>query len=528
VRDEQASTWRRGLRTPGLEVPYRQLLRATLQRPWLGVGLSLALPVAGFAAATTLDEQFFPPADRDQFQVQLWLPQQSTLEQTSAAMAELRRVALTHPQVHAFVGASAPKFYYNIPEGTEGAPYYAQALVQLHGNEGVPDVVRSLQRELDLALPAAQVVVRLLEQGPPFDAPLEVRVVGPDLDQLDRLGRELRAVLAAVPGVVHTRATLDADRPKLWLEPRDADLAPAGWDRVSLAQTLEAALEGRTAGSLLEATEELPVRVRLGADQRGTLEQILSLPLATPGAGAGWTPLGALATVRSEPELGAIRRRDRERENTVQGYLEAGILPSVGLARFRAQLDRQPVALPDGYRLEIGGESAERDDAVGNLLAFAGILLVMMGASQVLAFRSFRAAAIIGVVGFLSVGLALLALWAFQYPFGFMAIIGTMGLIGVAINDSIVVLSALRADPSAAAGDAQACERVVLRATRHVLATTATTMAGFTPLVLSGGLFWPPLAVALGFGVVGSTLLGLFFVPSVHRWSVRRWSVRRA
>ena len=130
--------------------------------------------------------------------------------------------------------------------------------------------------------------------------------------------------------------------------------------------------------------------------------------------------------------------------------------------------------------------------------------------------RSFRMTAIIAAVAALSVGLGMAALEVGGYPFGFMAIIGTMGLIGVAINDSIVVLAAVREDELARIGDRDAVRNVVVRSSRHVFATTFTTIAGFLPLIIEGGGFWPPLAITIAGGVVGATLLALVFVPSSY------------
>jgi multidrug efflux pump subunit AcrB len=140
--------------------------------------------------------------------------------------------------------------------------------------------------------------------------------------------------------------------------------------------------------------------------------------------------------------------------------------------------------LPAGYMLEYGGEAAKRNDAVGNLVASVAPLVVVMLASLVLTFNAFRMAGLISLVGILSAGLGMLMLWLFNYPFGFVAIIGTMGLVGVAINDSIVVLAALMGDAEARRGEPAAISRIVLRSTRHVLATTLTTLAGFAPLFL--------------------------------------------
>ena len=172
--------------------------------------------------------------------------------------------------------------------------------------------------------------------------------------------------------------------------------------------------------------------------------------------------------------------------------------------------------MPPGYSYTFGGEAEQRDEAISNLLGPVGVLMVLMVATLVLSFGSFRLGGIILAVAALAAGPGLLALWVFGFPFGFMAIVGTMGLIGVAINDSIVVMAALEENELARERNRAAIGDVVLTATRHVLATTVTTIAGFIPLLLSGGRFWPPLALAIAGGVSGSTLLALYFVPSMY------------
>jgi multidrug efflux pump subunit AcrB len=202
--------------------------------------------------------------------------------------------------------------------------------------------------------------------------------------------------------------------------------------------------------------------------------------------------------------------------NEIQAFIPAGVLPSTVLTAFRERLAESNFQVPPGYFLRFGGEAAKRDEAVSNLMASVGILLVLMIATLVLSFGSFRVAAIVGLVGALSIGLGMGALWLFGYPFGFTAIVGTMGLMGVAINDTIVVLAAIRSDEAAARGDRAAMRRVVLQSTRHIISTSLTTMAGFTPLILGGGGFWPPLAVAIAGGVGGATILALYLVPSAY------------
>ena len=510
-----------GARIPLLSRAYSAALGFGLRRPWLSVPVLLVPSVLGFVAATKLPEQFFPPTDRDQFQAQLWLPQSASLAETREAMERLRALALRVDGVtglHAFLGRSAPKFYYNIPEGTENATYYAQALVQRDAARGGVEAVRELQRLADERLPEAQVVVRLLEQGPPFDAPVEMLLYGPDLLVLEELGDRLRGMLSDVPGVVHTRQTLDADRPKLVARGDEVEWRRAGFSGADLSRALFSQTDGVVGGSLLEANEELPVRVRAPLARRDDPARFADLALTAGGAGTGqgWTSLDGLATLHMEPEFASIPHRNAERLTTVQGFLEAGLLPSTVLSEFERRLAESDLELPAGYRLEVGGESAERDAAVTNLMASAGLLLVLMAATLVLAFNSFRMAALIGIVAPLAIGFGLGAIYLFGYPFGFMAIIGSMGLVGVAINDSIVVLAGIRGNPEAKAGRPSAVKQAVEVETRHVLATTFTTMAGFTPLIVAGGDFWPPLAVAIGVGVLGATVLALGLVPALY------------
>ncbi|MBI1358565.1 MAG: MMPL family transporter [Acidobacteria bacterium] len=520
------STWRDGFSDSALTDRYRAVLRQAFARPVLAIAVTVAVPLVGFLLQPTLQEQFFPPADRDQFQIQLRLPQQASLDETVDYAARARELLIRHDQIDEVawvVGGNAPKFYYNMLGGDEGSPFYAQALVSLRDNRDYFSLIRGIQTELDQALPGAQFIVLQLEQGPPFQAPIEIHLTGPDLETLRSLGDSLRAELTRTPGVTHTLTTLRDGRPKLHVAMDEEELRLAGLDNLSAAQQLQGALDGRTGGSLLEGVEELPVRVRLADAHRTSLAETASIDLISA---RGSVPLEAVGQVELRPELASITHKDGQRVNTIRGYTQSGLLPSVALHAFEARLAEAPIALPPGYSISYGGEAEQRNDAVGDLLANVSLLVILMASTLVLSFNSFRMAAVIGGVAVLSMGYAFLMLWVFQYPFGFVAIVGSMGLIGVAVNDSIVVLAALREDPDVALGDGEAAVDVVLRATRHVITTTATTAIGFTPLLINGGDFWPPLAISLGAGVIGATFLALFFVPAslllVNRRAARR------
>ena len=487
---EKRRWWSDGFSSPRLTTAYRAVLSRLFRRPVFGVGLGIVLPVLGFVAAGSLTEQFFPPADRDQFQIQVSLPAHASLAQTQRLITDARERILARDRVVAvdwFLGESAPNFYYNMMANRKGVPQYAQAIVQLDNAEGVFDVIRQVQLELDAALPEAQFLVRQLEQGPPFEAPIEVRLFGPDLTELRTLGDEVRRVLSETPDVLHSFSDMAEALPKLAVEVDEAEARLAGLDNRTIARQLDNTLEGAVGGSVLEATEDLPVRVRVSDRLRGDLSEIASLALSPAGVPtssnrvdednanglSGHLPLSALAEVSLQPEVAAIPHFNSKRMNEVRAYITAGVLPAQVLGDFQQRLAESGFELPPGYELKYGGEADKRDQAVGNLLSSVGVLMVLMVATLVLSFGSFRMAGLIGVVGALSIGLGVGALAVAGYPFGFMAIVGTMGLAGVAINDSIVVLAALREDERARTGDPDAVRDVVVRASRHVISDDA-------------------------------------------------------
>ncbi len=439
-----SSWWQSGISSAGLTALYRRSLSFLYTWPLLAIALCLVLPITGFVLSSQLEEQFFPPSDRDQFQIQLTLPAFASLSETQRYVQDANEVLRQHPDiahVHWFMGDNAPKFYYNMLSRNSNAAYFAQALVQLQTSERSFEIIRRLQRDLDQRFPAAQVLVRQLEQGPPFDAPIEMRLYGPDVDRLWELGEQVREIMAQVPDVIHTEASLKTGRPKLWLQLDAEEARLAGLDNVGIASQLEQTLEGTVGGSLIEGTEELPIRVRLNRDARRELAEIASLDLLPQTAAGraelagGGIPVQAVGQLTLLPELASITRRNGERVNTIASFITAGVLPATVLARFQARLEASGFVLPPGYRSQFGGEAGERDEAVGHLLASVGVLLVLMAATLVLSFNSFRLASLIAVVAGLSAGLAMLSLWLFGYPFGFTAIVGTMGLIGIAVND---------------------------------------------------------------------------------------------
>ncbi|RQH20259.1 efflux RND transporter permease subunit [Okeania hirsuta] len=518
----QRKWWQTGFVNSSLNQLYKVSLRSVFSSPWLGILLSLILPITGFIQVSSLPRQFFPLAERNQLQIELELPGLSSIEKTKNTAIEVRNIMLKHPEIEEiqwFLGRSSPRYYYNLASGRQD-PNYAQGILQLN-LIAKPEFVNALQAEVDTAFPEAQVLIRQLEQGPPFDAPVEMRIYGPNLNRLQELGEQARNILVQIPNVTHTRDTLSEIRPQLQLQVNEEEVRLAGLDHATVSQQLETLLEGKLGGSIIEDTEELPVRVRVSNAQRGNISQITSLDLQPTGSSLNKNrfsatdtiPLSALAKVELKPEFSLIKRHNGRRINSIQGFVAAGVLPSQVLQEWQQKLNDSNFELPSGYWLQVAGESEKQGETEANLFATVPLVLLLATSILVLSLNSFRATAIIGGVAICAIGLGFFSLWLFGYPFGFMSLIGTFGLVGVAINDSVVVLAAILEDPKASTGNRRAMRQVVMCSTRHVVATTLTTMIGFVPLLVQGGDFWPPLAIAIAGGVGGATLVALYLVP---------------
>lgn len=513
---------------------FRGTVASALRHPVAAMVMTLCVPLGGMALMPTLDVAFFPPADRDQFHIEVRLPAASSMANAQALAQEVERQVREVPgvvRVSAFIGESAPMMYYNVLTQEDNNPAFVHLIVDTTSLDVTNREVPGLQQALDQHFPQAQIVVRKYEQGPPFKAPIELRVYGDDLEVLSQLGQELAGLMHQLPQVTHVRAGMQRDLPRLTLQVDQAALGDVGLTYQNLADQVSAALSGQPAGQVLEDTQQLPVRVRYAAEWRSDAQQLAALRLVSDQASEG-LPLAAVADTALTPAWSVITRRNAERVQLVQGFLVADALPAVSMAQLDAKLQAAQadgtLVLPPGYRIETGGEAAERDEAVGQLLASVVLLVIAMVATVVLAFNSFRRAAIVFIAGAQATGMGIVALLLSGHAFGFVIIVGIMGLVGVAINAAIILIAALDDDPAARQGDLSAMLAVISGPTsRHIASTTITTFAGLIPLMLAAGGLWPPFAQTVGFGLLLATLVSFFFTPALYRLWVARGTVAR-
>ncbi|MEZ9337959.1 efflux RND transporter permease subunit [Vibrio splendidus] len=507
-----------GLRIPALTRWFSSSVRFGVTHPIITIALVLLVPFTGYWSMSQLTEQFFPPSDRDMFEIQVYMPPQASIYATKNTSEKIDDIIHRYPEVERIdwlVGANFPSFYYNLQARQNNAPYFSQAMVKTENFDQANALIPELQKVLDKEVPQAQILVRKLNQGPPFTAPVELRVYGENLDTLKAIGEDVRLILAGVPHVTHTRETLQPGTPKVWLKVDEDTAKLNGISLNQFAGMLQTTLTGRESGSVIEGSESVPIRVRVADDARENLAHLsnIRLPISSDVYSTGIN-VSTLAELELTTSRGAITRRNGQRVNTIEGYIEAGVLPQTVLNEFQKRL--ADYEMPSGYTIGFGGESAERDNSVNSLISNVAVVVVLMVLVVVMSFNSFRMSSIIFMVAGLAGGLGLLSVWIFGYPFGFTVIIAMLGIAGLAINAAIVILTELKLDKQASSGNVDAVVEAVMSCTRHISSTTITTVGGFMPLIIAGGGFWPPFAVAIVGGTVLTTLISFYFVPVVY------------
>lgn len=515
VASTEHQWYRRGFQWPEVSATFRLGLAWMLGKPIVVLPLIVIFCVSGFALSSRLDNVFFPSADRDQFEIYVFSPNGGSIENTLNSTLEIDKYIRAKGQVSQvtwLIGGSTPSVYYNQVMNRDNSPNFSNAVVTTETVERATELISELQFELQNTYPDMKVVVRKFGQGPPIAAPIEVDIFGPDLEVLIQLGEKVRLAMTKVPGITQTIPSVSNNEVELAYDVSENDSYLMQLASNQVALQLQQAISGAKGGSILEGTEELPVSVRISKNSRQDLRAIESLPLLASGI----TSVDALGAIHMVPSISAITRLNGERVNKVTAYLLPNVPAVTASQQLREILDNGGLELPLGYRIKMAGDADEQAQALGKLSTYAPVLLVLMLTALILSFSSVRFAGVIGLVAILSVGLGFFSLWLSGLPVGFNPLLGSAGLIGVAINGSIVIIAAIASNPEAMKGEINAVVEETMSCSRHILSTTFTTVGGLIPLLLfSEGSFWPPLAVVLAGGVGFSMILSLVFTPTL-------------
>ena len=491
---------------------YEWLMQRAMPRKRLTLGIAGGAFAAGLVMMRVVPQRFFPTAERNQFVVDVWMPEGTRIESTDSVVTRIAATATQMSNVRTvatFTGAGSPRFYYNVnPEAP--ATNYGQVLVNTTSAEATTALVASLRAPLAAVAPEARVYVKELQQGPPLQSPIEVRIAGADLGVLRTLADSVSRLVAATSGSEYVSTDWNEDAYGLALTLRREVASRLGITEATIAGQLAAGFDGAPVSTFWEGSRRIAVRLRYDEQQRRSLTDVANVYVTSPTTGAR-VPVRQVADIRADWQASRIVRRNGIRTLTVRSYAKDGVLASSVLAAIKPEVARLP--LPDGYAITYGGEAENQAEVEEPMAVAFGVSLIGIFGILFLQFRTIRHPLIVMV----SIPLALfgsaLGLIVTRNPFGFTANLGLTALTGVVVRNAIILVEYIVERRRHGVDLEVAAWEAGRRRLRPIFLTTMAAAAGVIPMILSGSTLWSPLASVLAVGLVCSMVFTLVVVP---------------
>jgi multidrug efflux pump subunit AcrB len=493
---------------------YRAALQGALKRPWLVLGVAYSvLALVCFLLFPRLGSQFFPPAERNQLLVDIESPSSDSLTSLRAAVDQAVGVIKNHEEVTSaaiFTGGTAPRFYYNV-EPKAPANYLAQIIINTRNAHEVDGLIVKLRQELDASVPGVRCVVKPLEQGPPVNEPIQIRVSGENLDRLRLLADQVAAELRAAGGY-HVFDDLGLRMPNIQID-IDQDRANSlGLNNKQVGSVALSSFSGLQVTELREGDRLIPVLARGRIEDRSEVEKIRGLNVPTPDGKS--VPFESFAEVKVKPEFVRIPHYNQLRTVTVKAYAPFGELPSQVLDRARPGLAK--MELDPGYAIKIAGEDKELRESKAEMVTVVLLVLALIVITLVLQFRSVVKAAVVMLTAPLVLIASVIGLFVTSSPFGFMAMLAVISLIGVLVCNMIVLSEQIEHTRAQGLPLEEALVKAGLSRLRPVLMTVLAVSGGLLPLFFGGGALWHPLTAVHIFGLLFAPVLTLVMLPTMY------------
>ncbi|MGN7877158.1 efflux RND transporter permease subunit [Roseateles sp. 22389] len=496
---------------------YRAVIARVLDHKALFIGSMVALLLAAGAVLWHIPYDFLPKSDRLQFQMPVTLQPGSDSRQTLRTVEAMSRWLAdrsANPEVVDSIGYVAdggPRIVLglNPPLPAANMAYFT---VSVRPGAQIDEVIDRAKRYMRLHFPEVRAEPKRFSLGSTESGVAVYRVCGPDEAVLRRIGGEIQAALASVPGSVDVYDDWMTRVPRRVIQVDQARARQAGISSDDIARALQMRYDGVAASVIHDNGVSAPIVLRGGASERAT-DGTPADTLVYPSTGSTPVPLSAIAKVSSDTEPSTLVRRNLVRTLTVTGHNPARTTSELVQAlapRIAA------ISLPPGYRIELGGEIEDSAEANQALLEFMPHALIAILLLFIWQFNSFRKLFIIvASVPFVLIG-ATLALLLTGYPFGFMATFGLLALGGIIVNNAVLLLERIEAERAAGLERREAVIAAAVKRLRPIVMTKLTCIVGLIPLMLFAGPLWTGMAITMIGGLALGTLVTLGLIPSLY------------
>ena len=525
--------------TKWVQSTYNHVLDLTFRHPWLTMCFGLAVILLSMLIVPTLKIRLFPYADRDQFAVEIFLPDGKGLHETETIASTVHEALQKDDRITSitsFIGCSSPRFMDAYAPQMAGSNY-AQFIVNTKSDKATLDLLAKYQPEFSEAFPDAYVKFKRLDY---LEVPeLEYRFYGEDLDSLHAVAERLMERMRPMPELewVHTDYFQPYPIINVRLDPVTS--AQLGITRTTAQLALSATSSDLRVGQLWEGNYELPIVVKDDADM--TFSDIENLGISSPqtmlsspiNSGNTTVPLRQIAQVRPYWSESRILHRGGERCITVTAQFAQGVYTAPVEKRI-AEIMQHEIQLPDGVRCEVGGEIEYGDEAMPQIIGGIVIAMIIVFFFLLFNFKKYGITTVcMAALGLMTPG-ALIGLGLMNRALGLTSIFGLITLMGIIMRNEILIfehandlLKKYILEHGDWTKDRKAYNEAVRQAAYDagkrrmvpIFLTTATTAVGVVPMIIAQSSFWMPVGVTIFAGGIGTLILVVTILPVVY-WKV--------
>jgi len=500
------------------DTPFYARFRATVnwcvQHRWITIGLTIGTLLLGLVGMGKVQNQFFPDSSRPEILIDLWFPEGTSYAANEAVTKRLEARVMKLDgvdNVTTWVGSGVERFVLVLDQVFPQSN--VSQMVVMPKNPAARERVRKLLPELlATEFPEVRARAKLLPNGPPVPYPVQFRVVGPDPAKVRGYADEVKAIMRTNPNLRGINDNWNESVKVLRLEV-DQDKARAlGVSSQSIAQAARTINVGTTVGQYRDGDKLVDIVLRQPLEERNAITDLANAYVPTTTGRS--IPLGQIAKANFVWEPGVLWREGRDYAATVQGDIIEGLQG----ASVTAQLD--PLFAPvrakmlPGYRIEVAGAVEESSKGQGSIAAGAPLMLFIMFTLLMLQLHSFSRSVLVFLTAPLGIAGIAAALLVLNRPFGFVALLGVIALMGMIMRNSVILIDQIEQDRAKGVPAWNAIVEAAVRRFRPIILTAAAAVLAMIPL--SRSVFWGPMAVAIMGGLIVATVLTLLSLPAMY------------
>ena len=525
--------------TKWVQKTYDKVLDFTFRNPWVTIGGGIAVILLSTIIIPTLKIRLFPYADRDQFAVEIFLPDGKGLAETTVLADSVRHVLAKDERVKgitSFIGCSSPRFMDAYAPQMAGKNY-AQLIVNTQSDKATLDLLAQYQPQLGEAFPNAYVKFKRLDYLEVTE--LEYRFYGDNLDSLHVVAERLMERMRQMPELEWVHTDYFQPQPIINVELDPVASAQLGVTRSTAQLALSATSSDLRVGQIWEGNYELPIVVKDDADI--TFSDVANLGVSSPmsivssgiNQSNSTVPLRQIAKVSPQWSESRIIHRGGERCITVTGQFAQGVYTSP-VEKEIARIMQQEIEMPQGVRSEVGGEIEYGNEALPQIFGGIVIALIIVFFFLLFNFKKFGITTICMVALALMIPGALIGLGLMNRSLGLTSIFGLITLMGMIMRNEILIfehaidlIKKYVAEHGDWTVDREGYNNAVKQAAYDagkrrmvpIFLTTATTAVGVVPMIIAQSSFWMPVGVTIFAGGIGSLIMVVTMLPVIY-WKV--------